>query len=792
MQYGDTLWNIAEHDLGSGMQWTKIYQANAGHEQPDGRALREPKLIQPGWTLTIPGIATMNTANDASTSMPSPVTTVVPDSSAQLPIRVPTPQPAKAPSTVPQRIVTQPVEVPVPNTSSVRPIAQPSIARAHSTTGPPASHATHAAPAGRFIAARDRHGIHLPTGGFVGIGLASCLGAAIAACHLLNRRRARLGSGTLAAEFALPEPAATLQKAQLVALASPGIGYLQDESDYQDPYPTVEETAVLAAAPAKRESPQWSTMAEPAPHQAIPGPAADCTPDLDEQLSALDAPTDLHLGLRAGVPIPLTTATADGLTLVGDGADACARALLLAAVAAGGPGPLRRAAVVYTTKDVATQLLGPSFPEPDPDRFTTVANMKALLDLLELDLAERETILADHEYADAAQLRRFLPAAAFWPVVVLAHRDEPRLADVIARARRLDIHVLTLGEPTLGTVVSVDASGLTSTSGAYGPAIDSVRAFHLTVAEAAVLLDQLNAARPEALTTPFEPFTDDPTLDGAPPAPEDPASVIRLPPMTSTTTLTRAVAPPGMVRIDFLGPITVAVGNTDHTSAFQNSARTLMTRLVVEPHGVSRDTLLHDLWPNPKRPGKPGTLHQLTFRLRAAFSTAAGRTDAFIVEDTATNLLRLNPAVITTDLDAFDDLRARADVSKDSEEQIGLYEAAVGLYRGPLAFGINADWLLPHRMDRQRDYADAATRLARMYGTTDAERTLAMLDAVLKRDPLNEDLYRRIMRVQAKLQRPDAVNRTLQLLEARCEEIQSAPDMSTYELAKSLARSWAA
>ena len=131
-------------------------------------------------------------------------------------------------------------------------------------------------------------------------------------------------------------------------------------------------------------------------------------------------------------------------------------------------------------------------------------------------------------------------------------------------------------------------------------------------------------------------------------------------------------------------------------------------------------------------------------------------------------------------------------MSKDSEEQIGLYEAAVGLYRGPLAFGINADWLLPHRMDRQRDYADAATRLARLYGTTDAERTLAMLDAVLKRDPLNEDLYRRIMRVDAKLQRPDAVNRTLQLLEARCEEIQSAPDASTYELAKSLTRSKAA
>jgi len=776
VQHGDTLWSIAEHDLGSGAQWTNIYQANAGHRQPNGQTLRDPNLIDAGWTLTIPATAKTNTTDGTSTSTPSPVTTIVPDNAPPLPIPVAVPQHA---------------EVAIPSNASASPTALPSVARAHSTSSPLASHSTHAAPAasaGRFVAARDRRGIHLPTGGFVDIGLASCLGAAITACHLLNRHRARLGSGT-PAEFTLPEPAATLQKAQLVALAPPGVGYLQDEPDYEDPYPTGEEAAPLSAAPAGTESPQWPTVAEPAPHQAIPCPAADCTPDLDEQLAALDAPTELHLGLRAGVPIPLTTAATDGLTLVGHGADACARALLVAAVSAGGPGPLRRAAVVYTTKDVSTQLLGVACPEPDPDRFTRVANMKSLLDLLELDLAERETVLADHEYADASQLRRFLPAAAFWPVIVLAGHDEPRLADAVARGRRLDVHVLTLGQPTLGTVANIDASGLTTASGAHTPAIDSMRVFQLTVAEAQVLLNQLNVARPEAVTRPVEPFTDNPILDGAPPTPEDPIAVVPLPSTTSTTTLTRAVAPPGIVRVDFLGPITVTVGHADHTSAFQNSARTLMTRLIVEPHGVSRDTLLHDLWPNPKRPGKPGTLHQLTFRLRAAFAATAGRTDAFVVEDTATNLLRLNPAVIATDIDAFDDLRARADMSKDPEEQIRLYEAAIGLYRGPLAFGINTDWLLPHRMDRQRDYADAATRLARLYGTTDAERTLAMLDAVLKRDPLNEDLYRRIMRVQAKLQRPDAVNRTLQLLEARCEEIQSAPDSTTYDLAKSLTRS---
>lgn len=760
VERGESLWGIAEAELGGGAMWPSLYAANVGHAQPDGQSLTDPGLIEPGWTLTVPKLDATPPVAVAKTGQAGV------NGAVTLPIPVPAASPAS-------QAVPRPAAPGYGPTSQLTP--QPRAVE-------------------QSVAPRDRQGVQLPTGGFVGMGLAACLAAAIAACHLLNRHRARLGAGESACVPAPTEPAGTLQRAHLVALAPPGVGYFQDEADLDDPYPAAgevpEDSGMLPGAAAAAP---WPTITEPAPHQAVPGAAADCTPGLDEQLAALDAPTDLHIGVRAGIPIPLGAATEGGLSITGDGGESVARALLLAALAAGGPGPLRKAAAVYTTSDMIQRLLGSDHPCADPDRLTECEDLPRLLDLLELDIAERNAALADYEYADAAQLRRFEPSAAFWPIVVLIDGEHPRLMQAVGLAHRVDIHIVALNALLLGVSAVVEVSGLTSAVGAHGAALDGMRAFQLSAEEASTLILQLNAARPETASAPAEPFTDSPVLDGAPPAAGEPAPVVSLPPITSTTTITRAVAPPGMVRVDFLGPLVVTVADRDCSGGFQKSARTLMTRMVIEPHGVSRETLLRDLWQNPKRPGNPNTLHNLTRRLRVAFEESAGRKDAFVIEDKASKLLRLNPAVIVTDLDAFDDLRRRADTAKDAEQQIGLYEAAIGLYRGPLAFGIDsADWLLPHRMDRQRDYADAATKLARLYGATDAERTLAMLDAVLKRDPLNEDLYRRIMRVQAKLQRPDAVNRTLQLLEARCEELQTTPDSTTYELAKSLTRARAA
>jgi LysM repeat protein len=55
VQPGDTLWTIAARELGDPEQWLPIFDLNAGRPQPGGRTLVDPDLIDPGWSLELPG-----------------------------------------------------------------------------------------------------------------------------------------------------------------------------------------------------------------------------------------------------------------------------------------------------------------------------------------------------------------------------------------------------------------------------------------------------------------------------------------------------------------------------------------------------------------------------------------------------------------------------------------------------------------------------------------------------------------------------------------------------------------
>jgi nucleoid-associated protein YgaU/DNA-binding SARP family transcriptional activator len=52
---GDSLWEIAEEHLGDGHRYREVFDLNVGRPQPDGDTLTDPSLIEPGWTLALPG-----------------------------------------------------------------------------------------------------------------------------------------------------------------------------------------------------------------------------------------------------------------------------------------------------------------------------------------------------------------------------------------------------------------------------------------------------------------------------------------------------------------------------------------------------------------------------------------------------------------------------------------------------------------------------------------------------------------------------------------------------------------
>ncbi|GAB2717434.1 LysM peptidoglycan-binding domain-containing protein [Kitasatospora kifunensis] len=65
----DSLWSIAEHELGDGTRWHEIADLNEGHTMVDGSIFRATGEIQPGWVLTLPGTATETDATAAATSV---------------------------------------------------------------------------------------------------------------------------------------------------------------------------------------------------------------------------------------------------------------------------------------------------------------------------------------------------------------------------------------------------------------------------------------------------------------------------------------------------------------------------------------------------------------------------------------------------------------------------------------------------------------------------------------------------------------------------------------------------
>ena len=56
VQPGDTLSGIAEEEFGEARLYPRIYKASHAVEQADGRHLNDPDLILPGWRLTIPQV----------------------------------------------------------------------------------------------------------------------------------------------------------------------------------------------------------------------------------------------------------------------------------------------------------------------------------------------------------------------------------------------------------------------------------------------------------------------------------------------------------------------------------------------------------------------------------------------------------------------------------------------------------------------------------------------------------------------------------------------------------------
>ena len=213
-------------------------------------------------------------------------------------------------------------------------------------------------------------------------------------------------------------------------------------------------------------------------------------------------------------------------------------------------------------------------------------------------------------------------------------------------------------------------------------------------------------------------------------------------------------------------------------------ARELLAFLAVHPDGASGDAISEALWPEAD-PGRAAGQRNLALRkAREMLRTATGLPAPMWILN-ASGRYRLDPALIGTDLEAFGEALEEAR-NASGDARLAACRKAVALYRGELAEGTGYEWAEPYAETARRRALDAWTTIAEILQPADPDQALSALETALSHDPYNEYLYVRIMRLQAAAGRPEAVRRTLALLESKLTDLGITPSSQTRQAAAAL------
>ncbi|MCU1680216.1 MAG: hypothetical protein JWQ81_955 [Amycolatopsis sp.] len=415
----------------------------------------------------------------------------LPASAAPPPVAPPvtTPPPAPAPPSSPP--ATSPPTTAPPPASSIP-----------STPAPP----THAsAPATGSQPATREPGFGWGQDLFVGLGLAAAVSAALLVARRRYRARYRAGSGDRE-DFPVAPVVYQLR-----------LAHLRSEQDDE----TDLDGNDIDGAPSRR--------GVVAPARMIGAPETG----FDE-----DTAVAARLGVRDGREIALNLAVARGLGLVGAGAPAAARALLVSALStsndhkAGAAGT----SVVVPAEDLPPLLGRAAARTQLPAALRVADSLDAALDVLEAEILVR---------AGAGTTSGNEPGA--WPALVLAatvhEHQRPRLQAVLDNGSPFGITGLLLGQWQPGVTAYIRADGTVSaTSPGLGEQLRGARMFRLADADTAVLLELLHHADPEPSTQNEAPAPRGPRPYVPPPAtPPAPAPAMAGPDPASEVSSVRPI-----------------------------------------------------------------------------------------------------------------------------------------------------------------------------------------------------------------------------------------------------------
>jgi DNA-binding SARP family transcriptional activator len=726
---GDNLWDLARTYLGSGERWHEIYDLNRGRPQPGGGTLTDPARIYPGWDLLIP------------VAGPHP------------PYGRGNPHGGGRPARHRRR-------------SAPAAVGSPGPARSTLGTGRPGAR-QHVPPPW----------VRLPSGALIGLGTAVVVSTAVALARVHRRRRYRPGTVlTSSLEPAGPPPpviSALDRAARTHATGTPAADGIGSDLDlyepHEQPFPGPRESGAAAPAPDRLAPGQ-----PPAQHGTAPAPAGP-----------------VPIGIRGGQEITADPAALGGLGLTGPGAPAAARAILAALLARPPRGQDGTPAqVIIPAADAARLLPGPSgqWSYPAIRGVSVPPALDAALDEAEAMIVGR--IRTAHGGDADPQPAAVVLAAAPGPAAA------QRLAAITDAGRDLGVAVVLLGAWPHGTTCHITADGLIASATPPQADLAGTEAYHLEAGDLAAIIAQLGQASEnsgdDGPAAPGPPETAQPHPLSPAAAPE-PGGVTaprrprqQPPPPAGTAGQSTGSAAAGTpVQISVLGPLRITAAGREIGTGLRKARELLAFLAVAGAGGATAEAISEALWPG----SPPGhSTRQRNVALRKARELLRGATGlaAPMWINLSADRYRLDPSLINVDLWQFQAALEAVRTAGDDQARLAACQQAAGLYRGPLADGAGYEWAEPYAETARRRALDAYARIAEILKAADPEQALASLEAALTHDPYNEYTYQQIMRLQARARRPDAVRRTLQLLEARLGELGVTPAASTRQLAATL------
>lgn len=779
---GDSLWRIAERELGSGYEWRKIFDLNRGKTFSDGRSLTHPRLIYPGWTIELP---------------------------AKKPYAHP-----KAPAGIDRA-------------SASRNGNGQSVALNPSTIGPATP-----APSGSISAApgngsrptavqkESRHRaepvLRLPSGALVAASFASGLLTAELLGRLRRRRRWHFSSTEPELPRLVEDPplvrelrhagGATNSDKVSAALGAVGQAWQTSTGLWPRIHLVVEErdrAFVICEDTEGRPLPKPSggsigpsvgfSRAGSVVTAEVRGPF----PVQRRQTTALQLGLAAPLGrTRDGSALHVSALGIGGMAATGARANDLIRQYIVALAASAPPQELQ--VIVLGAEGLGLNAL----PQLRGSYTWDVA--EGVLRDLQEEFMARARLLLDESTPDiwaylgtrsdelppALAIVSGVPPAALKPIVEAIGRQAPSLGSVLLaigwNPEGFGVHVVAddspkleidLPHPTLTQLFFLDDTAALQ-------AIDVIReAWPQADSEAEVNTEVVGDRQPddetsatteqqihECVTTDEEPTSDNLVV----PEPPTPPSLAASEPEPN--------ADPVSVRC--LGTFEVTRGARTLGKGWRKKSKEILAYLIAHSDGASKDQIVDAIWPEAGPDAEAAFLRRVS-ELR---QYVRSRTDSNVFVERNGETYRLEQGAWFIDAKEMESCIREATHCPDPDRAEEMLRRAIEMYRGEFCADCYYSWLEPVRERYRVLFLRGLALLADcLEAKGEHEEALTVVDRAITIDPLSEDLWRRAMKIEMARGRRAVALRRYHQLEAILErEIEVDPDPQTQALAQSL------